>query len=57
MLFFRRTCYCSKNYVSRLMKQFDHECTIKCTGNESESCGGPSDLVSSYIADISSKLK
>lgn len=37
------------------MKQFDHECTIKCTGDETESCGGPSNLVSSYIADSSSK--
>ncbi|XP_026809559.1 uncharacterized protein LOC113551491 [Rhopalosiphum maidis] len=45
-------CYCSKNYISRLMKQFDNECTIKCTGDESASCGGKN-LVSSYITDSS----
>eukprot|EP00102_Acyrthosiphon_pisum_P012999 XP_008182377.1 PREDICTED: uncharacterized protein LOC100165182 [Acyrthosiphon pisum] len=46
-------CYCSKNYISRLMKQFDNECTIKCTGDESASCGGKPNLVSSYTTDSS----
>lgn len=32
------------------MKQFDHECTKKCTGDESASCGGLN-VVSSYITD------
>lgn len=39
------------------MKQFDHECTIKCTGDESQTCGGSPNLVSSYIVDSLSKLK
>jgi len=38
------------------MKQFDHVCDIKCTGDNSASCGGMPNLVSSYITDISSKL-
>lgn len=38
------------------MKQFDHECNIKCTGDNSASCGGKPNLVSSYITDRSSKL-
>ncbi|CAH1711664.1 unnamed protein product [Aphis gossypii] len=46
-------CYCSKNYISRLMKQFDYECTIKCTGDDSASCGGKPNLVSSYSTDSS----
>lgn len=48
------TCYCSKNYISRLMKQFDHECTIKCAGDNTASCGGTPNLVSLYITDSSS---
>ncbi|VVC39997.1 Hypothetical protein CINCED_3A002549 [Cinara cedri] len=46
-------CYCSKNYISKLMRQFDHECTIKCAGDQSASCGGSPNLVSSYITDSS----
>ncbi|XP_022166764.1 uncharacterized protein LOC111031217 [Myzus persicae] len=46
-------CYCSKNYISRLMKQFDNECTIKCTGDDTASCGGKPNLVSSYTTDSS----
>lgn len=37
------------------MKQFDNECMIKCTGDDSASCGGKSNLVSSYTTDNSSK--
>lgn len=52
---FFSTCYCNKNYVSSLMQQFDSDCNIKCKGDDSTSCGGKSDFVSSYIADDSSK--
>lgn len=47
------TCHCSKNYISRLMRQLDYECSIKCSGDSSASCGGPPNLVSSYITDSS----
>lgn len=55
-LFFFSVCYCSKNYISRLMKQFDQECTKKCSGDNASSCGGVPNLVSFYITDSSSKL-
>ncbi|KAL4131837.1 hypothetical protein QTP88_009086 [Uroleucon formosanum] len=47
------TCYCSKNYISRLMRQLDFECSKKCSGDSSSSCGGSPNLVSSYITDSS----
>jgi len=51
---FFSTCYCSKNYISRLMRQLDFECSKKCSGDNSTSCGGAPNLVSSYITDSSS---
>lgn len=57
ILVFFSTCYCSKNYISKLMKQFDNECTIKCKGDELTLCGGAPNLVSAYITDSSSKSK
>jgi len=42
--------------MSSLMKQADSDCTIKCTGDTSASCGGTPNFVSSYITDNSSKL-
>lgn len=51
------TCYCSKNYISILMKQFDSDCTIKCAGDNEASCGGSPNFVSSYITDSSSESK
>lgn len=39
------------------MKELDGYCTIKCTGDDSASCGGIPNLVSSYTTDISSMLK
>lgn len=38
------------------MRQLDYECSIKCSGDSSASCGGPPNLVSSYITDSSSKI-
>ncbi|XP_060850898.1 uncharacterized protein LOC132929522 [Rhopalosiphum padi] len=49
----QNTCHCSKNYISRLMRQLDFECSIKCSGDTSASCGGPPNLVSSYTTDKS----
>jgi len=43
--------------MSSLMKQFDSDCTIKCSGDASASCGGTPNFVSSYITDSSSELK
>lgn len=37
------------------MKEFDNDCTTKCKGDDSASCGGSPNLVSSYTTDISSK--
>lgn len=55
VIMFCSTCYCNKNYISSLMQQFDDDCTIKCKGDDSGSCGGKPNFVSSYIADDSSK--
>jgi len=48
-------CYCSKNYMSDLTRQLDADCTTKCSGDNSSSCGGAPNFVSSYITDKSSK--
>jgi len=53
---FFSVCYCSKNYMSSLMKEVDNDCTIKCAGDNSSSCGGNPNFVSLYITDSSSKL-
>ncbi|XP_025423118.1 uncharacterized protein LOC112692604 isoform X2 [Sipha flava] len=45
------TCYCSKHYISRLMKEFDHVCTKKCAGDNQATCGGTPNFVSSYTTD------
>lgn len=37
------------------MKQFNNECSIKCAGDNTASCGGKPNLVSLYITDSSSK--
>lgn len=55
VIMFYSTCYCNKNYVSSLMQEFDGDCTIKCKGDNSTSCGGKPNFVSSYITDDSSK--
>ncbi|XP_050420558.1 uncharacterized protein LOC126833331 [Adelges cooleyi] len=47
------TCYCSKSYISRLMKQYDKECTISCAGEPWASCGAFPNLISSYLTDNS----
>ncbi|XP_050537386.1 uncharacterized protein LOC126903300 isoform X2 [Daktulosphaira vitifoliae] len=47
------TCHCSKHYISRLMRQYDHECKQKCSGDLTASCGGPPNFVSAYITDSS----
>lgn len=39
------------------MRQFDHECTIKCAGDQTASCGGAPNLVSSYITDSTSMFR
>lgn len=39
------------------MKQFDSDCTIKCPGDNSATCGGLPNYVSSYLTDGSSKSK
>lgn len=36
------------------MRQIDSECSAKCSGDSSASCGGAQNLVSSYITDSSS---
>lgn len=54
-MYFFSTCYCNKNYVSNLMKELDSDCSVKCIGDDSTSCGGPQNLVSSYTTDTSSK--
>ena len=35
----RDTCYCGNNFTSGTTKS-DTGCTMQCTGNSSESCGG-----------------
>lgn len=37
------------------MKQFDSDCTTKCTGDNIATCGGSPNFVSLYITDSSSK--
>lgn len=55
LYYFSSVCFCSVVYIPRQMKQYDVECSINCSGDNTASCGGVPNYVSSYLTDNSSK--